>query len=269
MLGTGEFASSASESTVPSGTSSAWGSGTYCRQIGSPGDLMRSTMAGEMRNSKSSAARRSRSRSGKCSGPKRATSASSDAMLRLRSSSCQDSIRQVVAVDHPIVAGCVVPRESRRRPIPSPLVEATCRDVLGAGRRLDDDQAAPSGQQLPFDGGEELGPDALPLPRGLDDDPVQVVRAARARRRTPAGVASELVARVAAQEAVVVVAGEALVEQLHGDRDLFRLEHAGGAGEDRKSTRLNSSHRTISYAVFCLKKKQMTWNIRGAPAASG
>src|SRR5207248_9349377 len=26
-------------------------------------------------------------------------------------------------------------------------------------------------------------------------------------------------------------------------------------GRDRKSTRLNSSHRTISYAVFCLKKK--------------
>src|SRR3712207_8471772 len=28
-----------------------------------------------------------------------------------------------------------------------------------------------------------------------------------------------------------------------------------GAGEDRKSTRLNSSHANISYAVFCLKKK--------------
>src|SRR5437867_9139331 len=27
---------------------------------------------------------------------------------------------------------------------------------------------------------------------------------------------------------------------------------------DRKSTRLNSSHRTISYAVFCLKKKTKT-----------
>src|SRR5207248_7617201 len=27
---------------------------------------------------------------------------------------------------------------------------------------------------------------------------------------------------------------------------------------DRKSTRLNSSHRTISYAVFCLTKKQIT-----------
>src|SRR3712207_7061118 len=28
-----------------------------------------------------------------------------------------------------------------------------------------------------------------------------------------------------------------------------------GAGKDRKSTRLNSSHANISYAVFCLKKK--------------
>src|SRR5437867_10060230 len=33
------------------------------------------------------------------------------------------------------------------------------------------------------------------------------------------------------------------------DRDFFDLT-------DRKSTRLNSSHRTISYAVFCLKKKK-------------
>src|SRR5438874_9625474 len=29
-----------------------------------------------------------------------------------------------------------------------------------------------------------------------------------------------------------------------------------GQGEDRKSTRLNSSHVEISYAVFCLKKKK-------------
>src|SRR6266487_4990589 len=33
---------------------------------------------------------------------------------------------------------------------------------------------------------------------------------------------------------------------------------------DRKSTRLNSSHPSISYAVFCLKKK-----IRGQPSAIG
>src|SRR5260221_4677932 len=31
----------------------------------------------------------------------------------------------------------------------------------------------------------------------------------------------------------------------------------GTQGEDRKSTRLNSSHTVISYAVFCLKKKTM------------
>src|SRR5690625_7016399 len=33
------------------------------------------------------------------------------------------------------------------------------------------------------------------------------------------------------------------------------LRH-GLVGEDRKSTRLNSSHVAISYAVFCLKKKK-------------
>src|SRR5688572_31873734 len=34
----------------------------------------------------------------------------------------------------------------------------------------------------------------------------------------------------------------------------FRDDQRGG--EDRKSTRLNSSHSQISYAVFCLKKKK-------------
>src|SRR5438477_9024110 len=32
----------------------------------------------------------------------------------------------------------------------------------------------------------------------------------------------------------------------------------GRADADRKSTRLNSSHMSISYAVFCLKKKTLT-----------
>src|SRR5206468_6428875 len=36
------------------------------------------------------------------------------------------------------------------------------------------------------------------------------------------------------------------------ERDLFQV---GTTGTDRKSTRLNSSHVQISYAVFCLKKK--------------
>src|SRR5690348_18127431 len=42
-------------------------------------------------------------------------------------------------------------------------------------------------------------------------------------------------------------------------RPLEGVQHAGalhrGGGRDRKSTRLNSSHPSISYAVFCLKKK--------------
>src|SRR5690348_18165084 len=36
---------------------------------------------------------------------------------------------------------------------------------------------------------------------------------------------------------------------------LRRVDHARADPEDRKSTRLNSSHPSISYAVFCLKKK--------------
>src|SRR5438876_2945318 len=34
-----------------------------------------------------------------------------------------------------------------------------------------------------------------------------------------------------------------------------RYDDAAGRRQDRKSTRLNSSHPSISYAVFCLKKK--------------
>src|SRR3712207_7266143 len=41
-------------------------------------------------------------------------------------------------------------------------------------------------------------------------------------------------------------------------RELLQRPHHGveRVGEDRKSTRLNSSHANISYAVFCLKKKK-------------
>src|SRR2546426_9137405 len=35
-----------------------------------------------------------------------------------------------------------------------------------------------------------------------------------------------------------------------------RQRRGAGAARDRKSTRLNSSHLVISYAVFCLKKKK-------------
>src|SRR3712207_8015740 len=38
--------------------------------------------------------------------------------------------------------------------------------------------------------------------------------------------------------------------------DYYVLTHVFGSILDRKSTRLNSSHANISYAVFCLKKKK-------------
>src|SRR2546421_8783051 len=40
------------------------------------------------------------------------------------------------------------------------------------------------------------------------------------------------------------------------DRERDRRQVAEDAWQDRKSTRLNSSHDQISYAVFCLKKKK-------------
>src|SRR2546430_6042964 len=40
----------------------------------------------------------------------------------------------------------------------------------------------------------------------------------------------------------------------------------GAAGVDRKSTRLNSSHSQISYAGFCLKKKNRPSALRRTPA---
>src|SRR2546430_10856869 len=58
--------------------------------------------------------------------------------------------------------------------------------------------------------------------------------------------------------------GEGLLDRVQVRR-VFRQEEelgTGGADEkafaDRKSTRLNSSHSQISYAVFCLKKKKKT-----------
>src|SRR2546427_6866989 len=41
-----------------------------------------------------------------------------------------------------------------------------------------------------------------------------------------------------------------------GDRRALRRHHRAHERPDRKSTRLNSSHSQISYAVFCLKKKK-------------
>src|SRR2546426_12821635 len=48
-----------------------------------------------------------------------------------------------------------------------------------------------------------------------------------------------------------------LVRPLRAGLTELGVSHGeGGVRQDRKSTRLNSSHLVISYAVFCLKKKK-------------
>src|SRR5688572_31905583 len=48
-----------------------------------------------------------------------------------------------------------------------------------------------------------------------------------------------------------------LVVQRHVPGAVGEQQHLSlGGAQDRKSTRLNSSHSQISYAVFCLKKKK-------------
>src|SRR2546430_13365610 len=63
--------------------------------------------------------------------------------------------------------------------------------------------------------------------------------------RSDGRVTTTLVALRAGLDSVILDAGKRLV--------VSRVVDARG---DRKSTRLNSSHSQISYAVFCLKKKK-------------
>src|SRR5258708_28086419 len=49
--------------------------------------------------------------------------------------------------------------------------------------------------------------------------------------------------------------GSGTASAMHASGTLDFSTPAGNGSTDRKSTRLNSSHQIISYAVFCLKKK--------------
>src|SRR2546426_7621289 len=68
-------------------------------------------------------------------------------------------------------------------------------------------------------------------------------RSARVRLRPKCpGIRTDVITRIGRLEGELV-----------GQERLERTRHRGA---DRKSTRLNSSHLVISYAVFCLKKKK-------------
>src|SRR2546422_11733985 len=63
---------------------------------------------------------------------------------------------------------------------------------------------------------------------------------------------------------LVGTVGGTAIKPGRGRADNGRAGEGGvGAERDRKSTRLNSSHGYISYAVFCLKKKKLRKANRG------
>src|SRR3712207_8443915 len=64
------------------------------------------------------------------------------------------------------------------------------------------------------------------------------------------------------KEELLIVLGTSSSESVL-PRMLAKMENLGA--EDRKSTRLNSSHANISYAVFCLKKKKLLKCERSTP----
>src|SRR5205823_13254729 len=110
--------------------------------------------------------------------------------------------------------------------------------------RLDDDEPPVIRRELGLDGRQQLGADPLALPRGIDDDPVEVVGPGRPGRGAPAGIAHELIAGERAEKVILLVAVEGVVEQLHRDGDLVRPEQAGGRGELLKSCALGAADGT-------------------------
>src|SRR3712207_7459141 len=77
------------------------------------------------------------------------------------------------------------------------------------------------------------------------------------RSRQPRDDVGAELARVGLPLLRGIAAHERLVQRAADQRDGLLLEVVRRVG-DRKSTRLNSSHANISYAVFCLKKKKIT-----------
>mgnify|MGYP001019305940 CR=1 FL=1 len=76
-----------------------------------------------------------------------------------------------------------------------------------------------------------------------------------ARRRARECAVQALYSWQLSQNDIADVEYQFLAEQDVKDVDvLYFRELLAGVATDRKSTRLNSSHQIISYAVFCLKK---------------
>src|SRR5690606_41194690 len=129
--------------------------------------------------------------------------------------------------------------------------------VVAPGGLLHDDRDDAERERgllvAPPDGRDPLG---LRLDHGLAE---RVGDRDRERGRRLGGVDGAIAVTAVAAGVAAGAGGE---DQGGGNRDGGRerardahVSSVSGAGRDRKSTRLNSSHVKISYAVFCLKKK--------------
>src|SRR5688572_32325294 len=93
--------------------------------------------------------------------------------------------------------------------------------------------------------------------------PLEFIEPNAEQPRTQLGNIEELAASVrekgVLEPILVRVIGPNRYQIISGERR-YRAATLAGLDEDRKSTRLNSSHSQISYAVFCLKKKKKKQN---------
>src|SRR6266540_2526553 len=104
--------------------------------------------------------------------------------------------------------------------------------------------------------------------RGDTGTPVNIASPRRVAAAPPAGTIAPIIlgdslARGTGDQTGLGIGGRVVddLRQRHiKTNNIVNLAINGArTGEDRKSTRLNSSHITISYAVFCLKKKKKTY----------
>src|SRR2546421_7428816 len=122
--------------------------------------------------------------------------------------------------------------------------------VLGAARRLE-----AAGHQVVH---LEIGEPAMPTPPHVVEAGVRAMRDGLTRYALAAGVPElrEAIARSLAARGVHATAENVVVTPGAKPALFCTALSLVAPGEDRKSTRLNSSHDQISYAVFCLKKKK-------------
>src|SRR5690625_6115814 len=95
-----------------------------------------------------------------------------------------------------------------------------------------------------------ISPNSIPTRRSSDLTPLRSVEVTAVDDQQSHQVTQQL-------EGFATKGKQEYFDPAHPHRPLWRVSYYP---QDRKSTRLNSSHVAISYAVFCLKKKKKTTN---------